>query len=250
MNYTSNILEPIRIKMGKVLISHEIFKLMQDLDYEKIKEQINCKWDNFDDNVTVRDFWNLVDSLMMGYKLKNVVCLITSSQIIWNLANTKIDDLRFTSDITSINGFDIKRKTAKDVSIYLNDNSDVNVFDEVKRKMQQEFTLAGARLSDPVMVEQHIDDTLHVHDGNLRLLKAIIEKKEAINAYIGKHNNETQKSNHWIPTSYLQRLSDQQQRDLLIKLLQESENAIYEFKNRVCAEEKFSQEVLKALNTS
>ena len=242
--YTSNLKEKVRIDIGKILIGHEVYKLFPELDYKSLKAQIDNLWTDFSNIVAVRDFWNLVDSLMMGYKLKDIVRLVTSSQIDWNLTTLKINNLRFTSDILIIDGFDITKKTAREVSSYLNEHSEV--FAGVKVKNHE----TNPGLNDPVLVEKQTDGTLHVHDGNGRLLKVIIQEKDSIIAYVGTHNRNVSKSNHWVPTSYLMRLYDERQKDLLIKLLQQSDNAIFEFENRVYPEEGFKQEVLNALNTS
>lgn len=247
---TSNLTEEIRVAIGKLLLVHEFQKLFKVYDshfLETIKVGVEHLGNEAStgNEIGVRNFWNLVDSLMMGYKLKDITHLVTSSQIDWNLANLKIDNLRFASDISKIEGFDITGKTAREVSTYLNGHSDT--FENTRVKTQREFATASSRVNDPVIVEEHTDGTLHVHDGNGRLLEAIIEKRDSINAYIGTHKNVS-KSNHWVPTSYLMRLSDERQGELLIRVLQESDNAIFEFKNRVYTEEEFKREILNVLD--
>ena len=90
------------------------------------------------------------------------------------------------------------------------------------------------------------DSSLHVHDGNGRLLNAVIERQKTIDAYIGTQVN-SQKSNHWVPTSYLQRLTDLKSQELLVFVLRESDNAVFEFGNRVATDNQFKQEVLIAI---
>ena len=238
MNYTSQLVEPVRIEIGKILIAHEIFKLLPDSDYEKLKAQINSQWTEFSDTVTIRDFWNLVDSLMMGYKLKNITRDITSQQYTWSLKRGQaIAQLRFCTDV---NGLPSNEKTATEIKTFLEGN--LVEHQRISSDTQREFPEEGTRHFDPIIVLEN-NGTFFVHDGNGRLLKAIIEKRDTIDAYIGIHNGVS-KSNHWIPTSYLRRLSDEKQKDLLIKLLQESENAVFEFENRVYPEERFKQEIL------
>jgi hypothetical protein len=245
MKYTPQLTEPIRIDIGKMLIAHETIKLLPYLDYEKLKMQIDEKWRDFNVVENVRDFWNLIDSLMMGYKLKNIAqLLISSMQLDWSLEDIATGELRFTSDITKIIGFSIGGKTAKEVSSFLHDH--IDILRTVKENNTKEFLLAGARFSDPLIIEKHTDNTLHVHDGNGRLLKAIIENQKDINAYVGTHNTN-QKSNHWIPTSYLMRLKDERNETLLIRLLKQSDNAIFEFENRADADEQFKQKILSGI---
>jgi len=70
MPHTNQLTEQIRIDIGKMLLAHEMIKLFPELfDYGELKTQINDQWSNLDDEVAVRDFWNLIDSIMMGYGL-------------------------------------------------------------------------------------------------------------------------------------------------------------------------------------
>lgn len=238
MSYTPQLTESVRIVIGKMLIAHEIFKLLPDSDYEKLKAQINSQWAEFSDTVTIRDFWNLIDSLMMGYKLKNITRDITSQQYTWSLKRGQaIAQLRFS---TYVNGLSSNEKTATEIKTFLEGNPT-----ELRRitiGTHNEFPKGDTRYLDPIIVLEN-NGTFFVHDGNGRLLKAIIEKRDTIDAYIGI-NNGVSKSNHWIPTSYLRRLSDERQKDLLVKLLQESDNAVFEFENRAYPEERFKQEIL------
>lgn len=241
MSYTSQIIEPLRIEMGKLLISHEMIKLLPNSDYEKIKTQINGKWTDFDEVVTVRDFWNLVDSLMMGYKLKNIARELTSQQYTWSFKRAQVvAQLRFSTDIA---GLQSNTKTATEIKTLL--EKDPAELQQVTSSTQREFSEEDTRHLDPIIILNQ-NGTLFVHDGNGRLLKAVIENKDIIDAYIGTQNNVL-KSNHWIPTAYLQRLADEKCKEILFKILQESDNAIFEFKNRVDVEEEFKREILSEI---
>ncbi len=242
MSYTSQIIEPVRIDIGKMLIAHEMDKLFPGLgNYDHIKAVVNKRWNDLDGEVAIRNFWNLVDSLMMGYELKNIVRLITSEMISWKLElEYPVDELRFGWD-EKIGNFELNKKTAKEVVDYLAKHEDV--LENIKKKNIKN----SPRVNDPIIVEKYSSDgSLHVHDGKGRLLKAIVEKQDAIDAYIGTQNS-AQKSNHWVPTSYLMRLLDGRQKKLLVELLKESENAIFEFEKRVDVEEKFKREILSEI---
>lgn len=239
-SHTSQLIEPVRIDIGKMLLAHEMIKLFPELgDYDSIKTQVNNRWKNFDNPVVIRDFWNLIDSVMMGYELKDVVRLITSESYSWRLEEKyPIDQLRFGWG-EKVENFELNDKTAREATAYLKEHVD----DLVKLKAKNKEK--SPRTYDPIIVEGYSsDNSLHVHDGNGRLLQAIAIGQQTLDAYIGTQV-KAQKSNHWVPTSFLQRLSDSLAIDTLFRVLRESDNAVFEFEDRVVTD--FKQRVLEAL---
>ena len=246
MGYTNQITEPTRVDIGKMLIAHEMDKLFPGLgNYDHIKAVVNKRWIDLDGEKAIRNFWNLVDSLMMGYELKNLVPLITSEGTSWKLEiEYPIDELRFSWD-EKIEDFELNKKTAKEVADYLAEHEDV--LEDIKKKNIK----TSPRVNDPIIVEKYSNNgNLHVHSGNGRLRRAITNGQQSIDAYIGTQVSAP-KSNHWVSTSFLQRLADLRvkdylkAKDLLVHALQESDNAVFEFENRVIAD--FKQEVLSAI---
>ena len=239
-SHTSQLIEPTRIDIGKMLIAHELDKLFPGLDdYDHIKAVVNKRWNNLDGEVAIRNFWNLIDSTMMGYELKDIVRLITSEKVSWKLEEKyPVDQLRFGWG-EKVGNFELNGKTAKEVTDYLEKHKDV--LENLKKRYQKKLP----RANDPIIVERYSgNDDLHVHDGNGRLLRAIAVGQQTLNAYIGTQV-QAQKSNHWVPTSFLQRLSDFLAIDTLIRVLRESDNAVFEFEDRVVTD--FKQKVLEAL---
>ena len=242
MSHTPQLIEPLRIDIGRMLLAHEMIKLFPDTgNYDEIKTQVNNQWGDFSDLVVVRDFWNLVDSIMMGYKLKNLTRDITSQHYTWNLVTAQaVNQLKFSTDI---DGLMSNTKTAAEVKAFLEINPA-----ELKRitdGTRAAFPEYNTRHLDPIIVlNQH--DGLFVHDGNGRLLKAVVEGQEIISAYVGTQS-QAPKSNHWVPTSYLMRLADARSKELLLATFRESDNAIFEFQDRVVVEDQFKQEVLNAI---
>lgn len=239
MSYTDQLTERTRVDIGKMLLAHEMIKIFPKLfDYDELKTQINDQWSNLNGEVVVRDFWNLIDSIMMGYKLKNITRDITSQCYRWNLVQTQtVSELRFSTDI---NGLTSNTKTATEVSAFLKANPT-----ELKRitdATSKAFPGNNTRHLDPIIILSQ-DSSLFVHDGNGRLLKAVVEVQKTISAYIGTQN-QVPKSNHWVPTSFLMKLADVRSKDLLLAIFRESDNAIFEFQNRVVVEDQFRQAVL------
>jgi len=140
---------------------------------------------------------------MMGYKLKNITGDITSQQYTWSLKiGYAITQLRFS---TNVNNLPSNGKTATEIKTLLKENP--AEFQRIINNTQKEFPEESMRHLDPIVVLEN-NGTFFVHDGNGRLLKAIVENIEFVDAYIGTQNNAP-KSNHWVPTSYLQKLSNE-----------------------------------------
>lgn len=239
MSHTSQLKEPIRIDIGKMLLAHEMIKIFPKLsDYDELKIQINDQWSNLNGEVAVRDFWNLIDSIMMGYKLKNITRDITSQYCSWNLVQTQaVSELKFSTDI---NGLTSNTKTASEVGTFLRANP--TELKRITNGTSEAFPGNNARHLDPIIILSQ-DSSLFVHDGNGRLLKAVVEDQKTISAYIGTQN-QAPKSNHWVPTSFLMKLADVRSKDLLLATFRESDNAIFEFQDRVMVEDQFRREVL------
>ncbi len=229
MDFTTNLIEEIRLKIGRLLIAHELYKLLPESDYEQIKHQVNKKWSDFGTNNNVRDFWNLVDSLMMGYKLKNITRMITSRGFDWSEELLETADLRFASDITKIADFPINGKTAREVSLYLQQHP--ADYETTKRKVSNEYTPSSLRANDQIIVERHANNTFHVHDGNGRLLKAIVDGTEKLTCFLCVPNNFSPNTDCWIATAYLMRLKDDGID--VSPILQQSQNARFEYGDRV-----------------
>ncbi len=238
--YTGNIKEKIRIDIGKLLLIHEFKKLFRRIEvklpssFEEISIDIGqmAKKVQDGDEVGIRDFWNLVDSIMMGYKLKNIVHQITSACFNWSLEDSAIDNLKFTSNDIKINGFGIDRKSASEVSQSLLPNP--QELKRVREKTSKEFPKGDTRYKDPIIVLNENKDLL-VLDGNGRLIRAMILNIKTLKAYIGVRNTNTE-CNCWVPTNYLDRLNQEGNpcaKDLLTSIKAHSQNAQYEFDNRV-----------------
>ncbi|MBU0978221.1 hypothetical protein KKF92_00100 [Patescibacteria group bacterium] len=242
MSYTKQLTEQIRVDIGKMLLAHEMIKLFPKLfDYDELKTQINDQWSNLNGEVAVRDFWNLIDSIMMGYKLKNITRDISSQYYSWNLVQTQVvGELKFSTDI---NGLASNTKTVSEVSAFLRANP--TELKRITNGTSESFPGNNARHLDSIIILSQ-DSSLFVHDGNGRLLKAVVEGQETINAYIGTQN-QSPKSNHWVPTSYLMRLADAKSKELLLTIFRESDNAISEFQDRVIVDDRFKREVLSEI---
>lgn len=259
--YPSHIFENIRIEIAKSIIHHEFKKLfssLTDQEVEKLKIDIDSWIDN-DSNYQlsgVRDFWNGFDGIMMGFKLKNIVPLITAENIKWHKQVLKTDNIKLGIAFPDL-GKNTRYRLGKDLKLFFKKNPTVQR--QLANIANQHFQKGPKREKDPIIVIKKTDETF-VHDGNGRLLRSIVLDKEKINSYVGTMNDNEPK-NYWIPTGLLMQLVRQAQiayenkidysdvTSTLIKIIKESQSAVYEFKERAIDPSnkfqiKFREEVL------
>lgn len=249
--YTDNLTDKARIEIGKLLLIHEFKKLfpnLQPLQSEPLKiieQDITALSEKAQegDEVGIRDFWNLVDALMMGYKLKNIIPLITSPNIDWEFVKSlEIQNLKFTANITKLDGIDINGKTVKEVIEYFDNHSQDKEL--ILKKTKEYYPNNDTRHLDPVLVIKEENGDF-VHDGNGRLMKAIIEGIKVLPAYVGTRNSGTNED-EWVATNYLMRLNQEQKdltvNELISNILSTSQNAKYEYENRVQGQDEKPEE--------
>lgn len=203
--YPPHLSEPLRRSIAVRYVQHELRKLLPSLRDAVAWSTVDAdvlRW--FDGNPTlapVRDFWNGVHGISMGFKLKHIVPYVTSLHLTWREEDIDIDALKFGSVLEEIHA------TRYDPSV-----SNVRrwFFDPLHHK-----ELAAARTAHeersaqtvprddyPIFVTRK-DGVLRVHDGNRRLLRAILFGQPTILAVIGEPCGEPLLFEHWVPTSLL-----------------------------------------------
>lgn len=73
-SYSSHLTEGIRLETGRMLIAREAHKLASCRSLADTQSSIDRQLGSIDNDVHIRDFWNLAHALTMGYKLKDTVC--------------------------------------------------------------------------------------------------------------------------------------------------------------------------------
>lgn len=245
--YPAHLLEPIRVEIAKTLMVHEFKKLFISLGSEHLKliaDDVNQWWTDSEkyNLASVRDFWNGIDGIMMGFKLKNIVPLLTAENIQWDKQELKTEVIHFASNLLgeTVKNLDMKGWSAGEVKKYL--EQDPDILKAVKEKTEISFSQGKERHNDPIIVVKKHNDSLLVHDGNGRLLRAIIHETPTFSAFVGTYdkNKPETELNHWIPTGLLMHIVNRgcgPEREasisLLVQLLNSSQSARYEFDDRV-----------------
>ncbi len=214
--YPSHIYESIRQEVANSYLRHEIAKYLPSATGEWRKD-IEKWFDGSLELYPVRDYWNGVHGIMMGFKLYNqLLSYITAENVKWTREGVKPTDLSFT-----------------------------DFGDYVPRRIGTE----------PVIVTQkEVDgaDKLVVYDGNNRVNQAVKRGDTEIEAFVGRFTDvRRQPENYWLPTSVLKEVVDYAKRAFKDKddslyqsfvavvksMLSFSESGKYEMKNRVLSKE-------------
>jgi hypothetical protein len=268
--YPVHIYEPIRSDIAKNYIKHEFRKLLWRLPAEYFKK-IDLDIENWTRSPEIgypRDFWNGFHGFSMGFKLKiGLIYLITAENIHWTLEDMPLSKLNFGVEQAETRHIRPGKLPANEVLDFYNsreNEEEKNRFLELNRKLSSE---TPPRDTDPIIAFQKIEEGIlvnSVHDGNRRLAKSVLERKDKILTYIGRYSTDNKvPKNYWIPTSlimdnlYFARLSYEQNDRLLFDkymailkdMLGKSESVVYEMKDRALTKSQpFRDDVLRSLN--
>lgn len=228
MDYPKHLYEKIREEVAVSYLKHELRKIFPSIDTKEIEGLMNNK-----ELATPRDFWNGVHGVGMGFKLHiGFIYLITAENIKWTRGKIAIDKLSFGVDREVT-----KLAETREVKKIIESKIDIPKIDWVEDK-QREF--------DPIIVIEK-EEGLTVYEGNGRLNKFLIEKREEIDTYVGRYTTEAKSPiNYWLPTSVIMdvlffayqaiKSKDDQLLEkycvILKDMMKNSESGKYEFVNR------------------
>ncbi len=238
--YPKHIYEPIRRQIAVDYVRHELRKYLPSLRDKEAWKVIDGDVETWFDSAPflfpVRDFWNGVEGIMMGFKLYNqLLAYITAEDVNWNKEEIEISKLTLGTE---------------------------NKVEEAKKF----FELTASRKDDPIIVVQKQiagEDKMVIYDGNGRASMAKSEERKTILAYVGRFTDESrQPNNYWLATSVLMEIGHfakmaWQNKDeelyqnylrILKDMLKWSESGKYEMKNRVISgPEEFKKRILSDL---
>lgn len=197
--------ESIRIDIAVGYIQHELRKIFPDLRDSDMWNALDKEVARLTSNKTmapVRDFWNLVDAISYGLKLKNLVVRLTSQNIVWTKESLLIDSVHMgaKSDFMCLETLGIDRPNGKQIRDFLFDSQNGEILKNARQDSEYNSKKTFDRDSYPIIVGPK-DNILVVYDGNRRLIKAILDKQEKIVVYKATVLQEPMLFNYWIPTS-------------------------------------------------
>lgn len=191
--------EPIRREIAVRYAKHELRKLLPSIRDKNVLTLIDKDVDGWWDKLSIRNFWNGIHGISMGFRLKSLVPLITSLNIKWAERDISIDDLWFGGKFGVIASLKDDSEQASSVreQVFLPENADL--LEETKKILKEKQFDSAPRDEFPIFVVQK-EDRLVVIDGNRRLLQAIIDKRETIRGVVGESVAEPVFYEHWVPT--------------------------------------------------
>lgn len=251
--YPKHLSEKIREEVAMSYLKHELRKIFPSIDKKEILGLMSSK-----ELCNPRDFWNGLHGISMGYKLKNILYLITAENIVWSKKQLKCQDINFGVELESTRKIRPGKIKGKEFADYYCKDDEIRV-SELKNvlKIRGENT---ERESDPIVVIEN-NELMSVHDGNGRLARHILENKKEIWAYVGKMIGKVP-TNFWLPTSflieylfYVYKAIDEENEDLfkdqvvvLKNLLSNSESGKYELRHRALTnKEPYRSKILREL---
>ncbi len=240
--FSPHLYEPIRIEIGLNIIARELWKTYPHKTYSDVRNAVNQHFDKLSSDKEIRHFWNQVNSFSMGLWQKNSIKPLTSAQYLW----IKVDDLDTSSIILDwdFNGeLPSKNQTVASLDRYLKENPKIT---ESVMKLNSKLNLANPRTADRVVITKSTRG-LTIVDGHGRLLHAIGQGSQQIDAYLGE-KIKSGTHNEWIPTEYLFRLFVDRSYLHLAYLLKSSQNARVEFTHYLSISDLSRKRIIRNLN--
>ena len=215
--YPEHIYEKIRQDVANSYVRHELRKYLPSVNnWSEVDRDIEKWFDSSSELYPVRDYWNGVHGIMMGFKLYNqLLSYITAENVVWSLEEIETKKLTYT-----------------------------DFGDYIPKRISEEPIIVTEKLVDG-------ERKLVVYDGNNRVNQAVKNEVKTIIAYVGRFFCEDlAPRNYWLPTSVLMEITDYAKRvekdkngtyemyvKILIHMLSFSESGKYEMKNRVLPKE-------------
>ncbi|MDP3795474.1 MAG: hypothetical protein Q8R13_06185 [bacterium] len=192
--------DPFRRSIAVRFAQHELRKLLPAVRDERTLRLIDEQVEGWYDMLSVRNFWNGIHGMSMGFRLKSLVPWITSLHIRWSERECPVDELWFGG------GFGLEGlgagESAKAIRerLFLPEHRDL--IEEKRRRLLAESATSAPRDHFPIFVVRK-EGKLRVIDGNRRLLNAVVAQHATIGATIGEQVGEPALYEHWVPTALL-----------------------------------------------
>jgi len=182
--FLPHLFEPLRRDIAIKYIQHEWRKLFPHLRGEELWKSIDDDIADWYEALTIRNFWNAVHGITIGFRLTSIVPWITSLNIKWEEKEMPLGELWFRNQEAT----------------FLDQSDD---FLKNARKYYEAHKNDTAPRSEHSIFVVRKDGKLRVIDGNGRCFKAILDHKNSINAFVGEAVGKPPLYEHWVPTSLL-----------------------------------------------
>lgn len=199
--FLPHLYEPLRIKIAVKYVQQEMRKLFPELREDVLWSAMDKQIEDWYQKLGMRNFWNAVHGISMGFRLKSLVPWITSLNIKWEEKEMSLKDLWFGGQFGSIKEMNCSQ-SASDVRDKIFQEENKKILDNSKKILKEKGKETAPRDFSPIFVIKK-KEKFSVIDGNRRLLQTIVDKKENILAVVGEPIAEPPLFEHWVPTSLL-----------------------------------------------
>lgn len=199
--FLPHLYESLRIEIAVNYVRQEMRKLLPDLHDESLWRIIDNQIGEWDEKLSIRNFWNAIHGISMGFRLKSLVPWITSLNMRWIEKDILIEELWFGGRFVKNVPPEIPESSAAIKKwLFLPENQEF--LNQAIKDLKEKSTETMPRDDFPIFVVCK-EDKFKVIDGNRRLLQAIVNKKDIIRAVVGESTAEPALYEHWVPTSLL-----------------------------------------------
>jgi hypothetical protein len=251
--YPKHLSEKIREEVALSYLKHELRKIFPSINSAEVENLMNNK-----ELYNPRDFWNGLHGISMGFKLKNILYLVTAENVVWSKQQFKCQDINFGVELDSTRKIRPGKIKGQEFADYYYKDDEIRV-----KELKNVLKIRGEneeRESDPIVVIEN-NELMSAHDGNGRLARHILENKKEIWAFVGRMEGKVP-LNYWLPTSflveylfYVYKAIDEENEELFIKqiavlkdMLSFSESGKYELRHRaLTSKEPYRSKILGEL---
>lgn len=183
-------------------IQHEFRKLLPALRDASLWQMIDSEIRKWYEELSMRNFWNGVHGISMGFRLKSIVPWITSLNVQWTEKDVPIEELWFGGKFDSV----VPQAGSESVSdvkewVYRLENKDI--LEQIQKNQEERSIQTAPRDDFPIFVVLK-DGKLRIIDGNRRVLRVLLANGEnSIRAAVGEPTAKPVFYEHWVPTQLL-----------------------------------------------
>ena len=175
-SFLPHLYEPLRIKIAIQYVQQEMRKLLPELREDVLWRAMDKQIEDWYQKLGIRNFWNAIHGISMGFRLKSLVPWITSLNIKWEEKETPVKDLWFGGQFGPIKEMKCSQ-SANDVGNKIFKEENKEILEKSNKILKEKKEEAAPRDYFPIFVVDK-KEKLTVIDGNRRLLQAIVDKKK------------------------------------------------------------------------
>lgn len=202
--YSSHLYEPIRREVAVSYLRHEFRKLLpsvRDTRSLKLIDNDIAHWFNGNPELApVRDFWNGLHGISMGFKLKNIITHLTAKNVLWQRKKAPIEKLYFGANFEELKSIGPNPQVSAVREWYFNSKNKTSLQLALKNHALRS-SQSAPRDTDPVIIIPYGKNQHKILDGNRRVMRSILLKKPYIEAFIASPVDNKSPKEFWIPTS-------------------------------------------------